>query len=161
VGFRKLRIAWSACWGLASVLVVLLWVRSYWWMDQVYGHTAKTKVLHFGSMQGQVTFRYINKYTGTGIRKNWIPQKESIAAINKRRETWANPNEELLVYRYGSRFNFGWLRRGFFVPHWTLALIAGLLSAASWLPLRFSLRTLLIGVTLVAVVLALITWIAR
>src|SRR4051812_22807060 len=28
--FRKLRIAWSVAWGVAAVLSVVLWVRSYW-----------------------------------------------------------------------------------------------------------------------------------
>ena len=31
--FRKLRIAWSVGWGLAAVLLLVLWVRSYWWRD--------------------------------------------------------------------------------------------------------------------------------
>ena len=29
--FRKLRIAWSVTWGIACVLLIVLWVRSYWW----------------------------------------------------------------------------------------------------------------------------------
>src|SRR5690349_13539570 len=33
--FRKLRIAWSVFWGLACVLLVVLWVRSYWCADTV------------------------------------------------------------------------------------------------------------------------------
>ena len=28
--YRKLRIAWSVGWGIAAVLMCLLWVRSYW-----------------------------------------------------------------------------------------------------------------------------------
>src|SRR5262245_30694970 len=28
--FRKLRIAWSVLWGVAAVLLIVLWVRSYW-----------------------------------------------------------------------------------------------------------------------------------
>src|SRR3954451_11071314 len=28
--FRKLRIAWSAACGIACVLLIVLWVRSYW-----------------------------------------------------------------------------------------------------------------------------------
>ena len=28
--FRKLRIAWSVVWGVAAVLLIVLWVRSYW-----------------------------------------------------------------------------------------------------------------------------------
>jgi hypothetical protein len=40
--FRKLRIAWSVFWGVACVLMVVLWVRSYWLKEQVepsFGHS--------------------------------------------------------------------------------------------------------------------------
>ncbi len=33
--FRKLRIAWSVVCGLACVLLIVLWVRSYWWIDGI------------------------------------------------------------------------------------------------------------------------------
>jgi hypothetical protein len=31
--FRKLRIAWSVGWGIACVLLIVLWVRSYSWSE--------------------------------------------------------------------------------------------------------------------------------
>jgi hypothetical protein len=31
--YRKLRIVWSVGWGIACVLLIALWVRSYWRMD--------------------------------------------------------------------------------------------------------------------------------
>jgi hypothetical protein len=31
--YRKLRIAWSIAWGAHCLLVVTLWVRSYWWQN--------------------------------------------------------------------------------------------------------------------------------
>src|SRR4051794_33303247 len=31
--FRKLRTACSVVWGLACILMIVLWVRSYWWAD--------------------------------------------------------------------------------------------------------------------------------
>src|SRR5262245_40774927 len=31
---RGLRIAWSVWWGILCVLLVVLWVRSYWWRDE-------------------------------------------------------------------------------------------------------------------------------
>ena len=31
--FRKLRIAWSVACLIACVLLIVLWVRSYWWVD--------------------------------------------------------------------------------------------------------------------------------
>src|SRR4051812_39579519 len=33
--FRKSRIAWSVFWGLACVLLIVLWVRSYRWTEIV------------------------------------------------------------------------------------------------------------------------------
>jgi hypothetical protein len=45
------------------------------------------------------------------------------------------------------------------VPHWFLAAI--LVLAAACPPTRFSLRTLLIATTLVAMVLGLIVWVAQ
>src|SRR6187401_737617 len=33
MNYRKLRIAWSVGCGIAVVLVIVLWVRSYWWFD--------------------------------------------------------------------------------------------------------------------------------
>ena len=35
--FRKLRIAWLVAWGVACVLLVVLWVRSYWREEDIGG----------------------------------------------------------------------------------------------------------------------------
>ena len=32
---RKLRIVWSVAWGIVAVLLVVLWVRSYWCVDGI------------------------------------------------------------------------------------------------------------------------------
>ena len=40
------------------------------------------------------------------------------------------------------------------MPHWSVVLILATLSTVLWLPWRYSLRTMLIATTLVAVVLA-------
>ena len=47
------------------------------------------------------------------------------------------------------------------VPHWFLAILLASIATAPWLRWRFSLRTLLIATTLVAVVLAIIVWMSR
>ncbi len=49
----------------------------------------------------------------------------------------------------------------FYLPLWFVALPAALLASIAWLPNRFSLRTLLIATTLVAVVLGLFVWLAK
>ena len=46
-------------------------------------------------------------------------------------------------------------------PYWFLVALGVILAAASWVRWRFTLRTLLIVTTLVAVVLGLIVWLVR
>src|SRR5689334_7673711 len=42
--YRKLRIAWLAMWGLLTVLLLVLWVRSYWWIDVIDWFGSKTLI---------------------------------------------------------------------------------------------------------------------
>jgi hypothetical protein len=44
------------------------------------------------------------------------------------------------------------------IPFWTMTLPVGIAALLPWLPRRFSLRTLLIATTLVAVGLGVIAW---
>jgi hypothetical protein len=47
------------------------------------------------------------------------------------------------------------------VPHWVIVIVTASMMAAPWLRWRFSLRTLLIATTLVAVVLGAAVWASR
>jgi hypothetical protein len=47
------------------------------------------------------------------------------------------------------------------VPHWFPFVITATVAAAPWIRWRFSLRTLLIAMTLVAVVLGTLVWLSR
>ncbi len=47
------------------------------------------------------------------------------------------------------------------MPHWFLLVTCGVASVIPWISYRFSLRTLLIATTLVAIVLGLAVWAAR
>jgi hypothetical protein len=73
-------------------------------------------------------------------------------------EVIARPDDKLPgVPGYASEGNI----RVFFIPVWSAILVAAPLAAAPWirqLRYRFSLRTLLLATTLVAVVLGLIVW---
>jgi hypothetical protein len=50
---RKLRIAWSVTWGIAAMLIIALWVRSYWYWEgvklqkQKLGMVAKVYSVHY------------------------------------------------------------------------------------------------------------------
>jgi hypothetical protein len=49
----------------------------------------------------------------------------------------------------------------FFMPHWFVLLLLASISAAAWLPWRFSLSTLLIAMTLLAVGLGWLVYAIR
>src|SRR3954469_22487505 len=51
--FRKLRIAWSGVSGLACVLLIVLWVRSYWRVDFIDGHNERVRI-ECGSVRGEL-----------------------------------------------------------------------------------------------------------
>jgi hypothetical protein len=144
--FRKLRIAWSVAWGLACVLLIVLWVRSYWKWDFVIAVP----------FQGAET-KGAESYTGTA-------SLQSIDRNDPPHWSWSvfEIDEDALgvfaACRENTHFGFGVEREGnrwaILVPHWFLLLLAAAVAVAPWL--RFSLRTLLIATTLVALVLGII-----
>jgi hypothetical protein len=147
--FRKLRIAWSMFWGLACVLLMVLWVRSYYRYDSGTWHNGWGALIDSeGGRLAIATFRSgdLSRPMGTGFYLESDP-RESV--------WWGN-----------STFCFG-VETGdfdlpfYFVPYWLPFSIVALCAAIPWLRWRFSLRTLLIATTLVAVVLGLIAYAAR
>jgi len=74
--FRKLRIAWSVVWGLAAVLLIALWVRSYsgyanidWNLD---GDHVLRAMHHSGTVY--VEHRHIKPYPVERylVQENWM-----------------------------------------------------------------------------------------
>src|SRR5262245_28767768 len=56
--FRKLRIAWSVVWGVVAVLLIALWVRSYWWLDSISYRTSNFDGT-VAARQGEAGFLWI------------------------------------------------------------------------------------------------------
>src|SRR5262245_40931623 len=52
---RGLRIAWSVAGWILCVLLIALWVRSYWWADTFSFPITSTHLLGVGSDQGGMT----------------------------------------------------------------------------------------------------------
>ena len=142
--FRKLRIAWSVGWGIACVLLVVLWVRSYIQSkgavigDRVTHIDSNRRMVSVWSRNGVVTFSVANQ--GTGYRNGWE-----------------------ILFVQDSYLGFGSVSNGLTyslqLPHYFPVVLFGIIAASPWLPLirwRFSLRTLLIATTIIAVVLGLI-----
>jgi Na+/glutamate symporter len=144
--YRKLRIAWSVACGVVAMLLCVLWVRSYWWADVVNIDVPTPFAVQFLSALGH-----------------------SSAAIYESEQgwDWVRVNAELdpAMKDVAQQDCFGFkVRDGDWIilaPHWFLILLAGSIAVIPWLLYRFTLRTLLIATTLVAVVLGLIVYAVR
>ena len=163
--FRKLRIAWSVGCLIACVLLVVLWVRSYWWCDMFEIRTA-SQLLQLDSRKGRLSFWQKNP--------GWPKQSPKITQLlldgmdmgrfygrcpagDYQKPYWDQAS--ILAFgRFGSE-----RERVIFIPYWFPVLISAALAAVPWIrwSKRFTLRTLLIATTLVALVLGLIVWAAR
>ena len=163
--FRKLRIAWSVAWGTVALLLLVVWVRSYWRWDNVilpdnrmtYPAHDWSWIIEASSHRGRLTWA-----GGLLVTKNvaW---------------GWSNPPQIgggikepfVLGFSYHERAP-GTTQRpsqyDFVMPYYFPFFLTSSVSLFPWiryLPCRFSLRTLLIATTLVAVVLGLIVALRR
>jgi hypothetical protein len=166
---RKLRIAWSVAWGIVAVLFVAVWVRSYWWADNLTVRLTDRHTISIGSILGGVAIRPWLPTTGpvnwwTWFNSEWYgepPQewkmsrvaREKFAYVAYHEGTW--PDAKTHPPKW-----FGFLNHGTTIrlPYLGLVGCTSLFAALPWFRYRFTLRTLLISTTLVAVGLGLIVW---
>jgi hypothetical protein len=130
--FRKLRIAWSVVWTIAAVLLVALWVRSYWRADSLGGQVSRTHSFEINSRCGVVGLTFY------GPEGPYDPNADMGGVLD--------PTNSYLILPYWFLVA---LSASFLVAPWL-----------RW-PNRFSLRAMLIATTLLAVVLGLICYAAR
>jgi hypothetical protein len=140
--YRKLRIAWSVGWGILCVLLIMLWLRSYW---------QRWEQLSFVS------------YNGRGW---YIASSPGAVTLTTALYNPAEPGE----WRMHSAWEPGFLGFNKFtyrssislrVPFWFICVGLFACTAIPWLHWRFSLRTLLIATTLAAVCLGLLVMMLR
>ena len=143
--FRKLRIAWSVGCGIACVLLIALWVRSYWKFDSVTVFLPTDCCVAGFTIDGVLQLAEFRNITSP--RWKFVP-------ISGNAEDALRPRFEYLGFDF-SRNAGGY---AIHLPFWFAILIVVCCGYSPWLPWskRFSLRTLLIATTLVAAVLGLI-----
>lgn len=149
--YRKLRIAWSVGWGLLAVLLMALWVRSFWVTDLVSRIDNRKIATTIGSQYGTVYFAHFDAEIGYRYSANSsAPRPWAYKSL-----TGYISNNGLFVWKRDQSSLHAAL------PHWLIAIVAMMIGAGSWLPWRFSLRTLLIVMTLVAVLLGTVVVLSR
>jgi hypothetical protein len=150
---RHFRIAVTALSLTACVLMIALWVRSYWWHDIAHCPLTSTpRMLCVYSLRGRITIAAVVWQkddpgpTGWGWEPEFVPRFVPLDAP---------PLFEYHILANGIDARF---------PHWLPIPALATLSVAAtlpWLRWRFSLRTLLIATTLVAAGLGFFIWAVR
>jgi hypothetical protein len=142
--FRNLRIAWSAFWALAAVLLIALWVRSYCRID-IIEIRKPFPASAVGSGFGITLIRFYREP---------MPSQWSIKSHSTQNQT---KMETTLGFSVASSP----FELAITAPHWFVLSSLGIIAAFGRPPWRFSLRTLLIATTLVALVLGLVVYAVR
>jgi hypothetical protein len=146
---RKLRIAFSATCGISCVLLIALWVRSYWACDTISLRLLDNCAATVISVRGQVVASACEYRDGDQRALYFLSFHEQPATslfVIGDQGRLHNPQSFSVQRNLNAVVAI--------MPHWFIALISALLAPASFTSLpRFSLRTLLIAMTLVAVAL--------
>jgi hypothetical protein len=152
---RYLRIAWSVGCGIVCLLLIVLWVRSNSKGDAIGGPVSQKLSIEFASVEGY-TYVTIWEQSKTAW---WYHMYRSGKFYLKTftKDIPAVMGAKVYEERTPSTLHF----RGVAIRDWWLILLGGSIGTLPWLPYSFSLRTLLIATTLVAVLLGLIVYAAN
>jgi hypothetical protein len=149
--YRTLRITWSVACGIACVLLVILWVRSYSRLDWLQvGESSVASTSGRLLVNDMFTMGAPSSSSRTMTKTEWTQKLSRHAFANNRVVIWRA--------RHGALIPLG---VGMSIPFWPLAVVAAMLVVLPWLPWRFSIRTLLIATTLVAAGLGLTAMMLR
>jgi hypothetical protein len=134
--YRKLRIAWSAAWGVGCFLMIVFYVRSYTWLDELSYSDGKGTAFLVQSNSGSI---FVGQATNWMSRAGWQRRTLGHAPRPAKLGLWMSYPEVRLYF-----------------PYWFLAPTAAMLATSPWAyrsRWRFSIRTLLIVTTVMAALL--------
>ena len=151
---RYLRIAFSALCLIACGLLIALWVRSYWRTDSICGHVSATSVVCGKSNWGSLILGTCDQESW---EQNWTLRTWPSGKIDF--QGWKQQPEILWGFGIYQDATDSWVM----FPDLFLVIVMASMAATPWLKQfhQFSLLTLLIATTLVAVLLGLIVWSIR
>jgi hypothetical protein len=146
--FKALRIGWTVGWGLLAVLLIVLWVRSYWGRTTREILVTPSHRYYIHSLGGTVAFNSEQRIF-ISVEVQLIYQESDFLHLTT--------NAGIRILRDDSNGTV----YAVLISYWLLEATALCIAAAPWLRWRFSLRTLLIATTLVALGLGLICYVAQ
>jgi hypothetical protein len=162
--YRKLRIAFTVACGILCLMQTILWARSYWRSDFFDCHfwTNAPVKTDWSTYYPSGCVLAISRLGAFNISIYSVKIRSRKAA---QLVTFPNDEESASMMRDNYGFELGEVRlprvhvaakfAGLTIisPYWAPLILAASLAATPWLRWRFSLRTLLVAVTVVAVLL--------
>jgi hypothetical protein len=143
---RALRITWTAFWGIAALLLIALWVRSYWRLDCV--RRTDTRLM------------FTSIFSNSGTIEIYRADTQQFPDFADAPSDWEYETRSSI--KQGERFRYQYDRSqiDLRVSIWLPSLLLASIAIAPWIRLSysFSLRTLLVAITLIAVGLGLVVW---
>jgi hypothetical protein len=147
--FRKLRIAFSVTCGIACVLLVAIWIESQYFLRSIHGRNTR----HYQTARGFFLVYELTAHRPVGWQSSRIDFKD-----------WT-PDNVINFPMWGTTdmTNTASEKRVAKIPLWYFASFFAVGAVLPWLPWsnRFSVRTLLITITVVAIGIGLIAWLVR
>ena len=141
---RYLRLGWTVLCVLVTVLLIVLWVRSYESGIVLSERITKTHALTLISQRG---------FCGALLFDPTVYASPKWGLITVSPQTWDSPSWDFAIHAKSDRY------MQVMIPWWFVVLSFATMSIiAPQLEWRFTTRTLLIAITAVGVVLGLIVW---
>ena len=154
---RGLRIAVSAVCGIVCVLLIGLWVRSYKVQDDIRRCNGRN-LFNIQSYRGEIG---IGRW-GFGKPIPWQWEVDTIEIFDESsKRLWSPMKDQAPLSYIGVRWQTLSPLHLFAIRYWSLVSLSAVFAILPWLRWRFSLRTLLIATTLIAIVLGLVVWSSR
>lgn len=140
----RFRTTFTAVCGIAAVLLCVLWARSYWTSDGFEGSFRSWDLSGFVD-RGQLQIDAISQRGNQAWKSDPAPVSSG-------------------ARRHDFGFHHGSYGAGAFFPLWVVPTVAVAFASLPWLPVwskRFSLRTLLILITLVSVLMGTVVYLTN
>jgi len=141
----KLRIAWWVFCAVAAALLIVIWIRSYWWIDSLDGSN---------SLAHESTFRVasVSGRTTLTVALNATDDDEAMVVYNC---VPIDPQTRYLEFwRVLFRINPASGRCLISVPYWlSILLVAAIAAVVPRLRWRFRIRTLLVAMAAISLLL--------
>jgi hypothetical protein len=137
----RLRLATSALGLAACAFILASWVRSYCTIDDLRAPLTASRTVRIESKRGTLSWQFFDATWGAYVHKStWNATRMD--------PPWERWDAHVPTWRWIQPAGLG--PEMFILPYWFPTVLAAALTVTPWMSLRFSLRKMLIAVTLLA-----------